>query len=228
VTVKGLVIRNSHILPDMKSAFFRCSVCDYTTEVENDRGKINEPTTCLNSNCKSKNTMSLVHNRCIFSDKQVSRLQETTDETPAGQTPYTVSLCSYDDLVDVSKPGDRVEITGIFRAVSVRTNSRRRAVKSLFKTYVDVVHIKRTSKKRMGVDSSIVNQKEFLVDFDEGDVVRTEVVEDEEEMLEMAKRHDLYELLARSVGTLLLISAFDLWYGRCQERCALAVVWGKS
>lgn len=29
------------------------------------------------------------------------------DETPDGQTPYTLSLCNYDDLVDVAKPGDR-------------------------------------------------------------------------------------------------------------------------
>lgn len=107
--------------------------------------------------------MVLVHNRCTFSDKQVCRLQETPDETPDGQTPYTVSLCCYDDLVDVCKPGDRIEVTGIFRAVAVRVNPRRRANKSLFKTYVDIVHVKRSNKKRLGVDASIVADNEYVV-----------------------------------------------------------------
>jgi DNA replication licensing factor MCM4 len=30
-----------------------------------------------------------------------------TDSIPDGQTPQTVSICLYDDLVDVAKPGDR-------------------------------------------------------------------------------------------------------------------------
>ena len=76
VTVKGLMIRTTTVMPDMKKAFFRCSVCDHTTEVDNDRGRIAEPTVCANNNCKSSNTMMLIHNRCTFSDKQVCRLQE--------------------------------------------------------------------------------------------------------------------------------------------------------
>ena len=29
------------------------------------------------------------------------------DEVPDGQTPHSVSLCCYEDLVDTAKPGDR-------------------------------------------------------------------------------------------------------------------------
>lgn len=57
----------------------------------------------------------------------------------------------------------RVEITGIFRAVPVRANSRRRATKALYKTYVDILHVKKSSKKRLGVDSSIVARNEYVV-----------------------------------------------------------------
>ncbi len=39
-------------------------------------------------------TMSLVHNRCEFADRQVIRLQETPDAVPDGQnTPYCVTQC---------------------------------------------------------------------------------------------------------------------------------------
>lgn len=98
--------------------------------------------------------MSLIHNRSDFTDKQVIRLQETPDAVPDGQTPHTVSLCVYDELVDLVKPGDRVIITGIFRSIPVRVNPRQRSIKSLFKTYLDVVHVKRTNVARMGFDPS--------------------------------------------------------------------------
>ena len=121
---------------------------------EIDRGRINEPDRCPRDVCNSKGTMSLIHNRSEFTDKQVIRLQETPDAVPDGQTPHTVSLCVYDELVDLVKPGDRVIITGIFRSIPVRVNPRQRSIKSLFKTYLDVVHVKRTNVARMGFDPS--------------------------------------------------------------------------
>ncbi|KAJ3049510.1 hypothetical protein HK097_009509 [Rhizophlyctis rosea] len=200
VTMKGLLIRASPLIPDTKRAFFRCHVCDYTVEVDNDRGRINEPTRCERPECNSKNSMMLIHNRCEFSDKQICRLQETPDETPDGQTPHTVSMCVYDDLVDVCKPGDRLEVTGIFRGVPVRANPRRRAIKSLFKTYVDIVHIKRTDDKRLGVDKSIQAENEYNVDFEEGDQLDRSDPDTERKIIELSKRDDLYELLSRSIA----------------------------
>ena len=50
--------------------------------------------------------------------------------------------------VDVAKPGDRVEITGIYRASSVRVNPRHRTVRALYKTYVDIVHIHKLERGR--------------------------------------------------------------------------------
>ncbi|KAJ3044786.1 hypothetical protein HDV00_000661 [Rhizophlyctis rosea] len=200
VTVKGLLIRASPIIPDLKRAFFRCHVCDYTVEVDNDRGQIREPTRCARQECNSKNSMMLIHNRCEFSDKQICRLQETPDETPDGQTPHTVSMCVYDDLVDVAKPGDRLEVTGIFRGIPVRANPRRRAIKSLFKTYVDIVHIKRTDEKRLGVDKSIHAENEYNVEFEEGDQLTNNDPLSEDKIIELSQREDLYELLSRSIA----------------------------
>ncbi|KAJ8323951.1 hypothetical protein BDV3_002130 [Batrachochytrium dendrobatidis] len=202
VTIKGLLIRSSPVLPDLKDAFFRCTSCDCSVEVNNDRGQIREPTVCPSNECKMKNSMQLIHNRCLFSDKQICRLQETPDQTPDGQTPYTVSLCVYDDLVDVGKPGDRMEVTGIFRGVPVRTNPRRRSVKALFKTYLDVVHIKRTDKKRLGVDKSIGAENDMENSFEETDDIQDQDVSDntEEEILKLGSRTDLYEILSRSIA----------------------------
>ena len=76
--------------------------------------------------------MSLVHNRCEYADSQVIRLQETPDAVPDGQTPHTVSLSVYDERVDVSKPGDRVVVSGIYRSVPVRSNPGKLCLKKFF------------------------------------------------------------------------------------------------
>ncbi|ETK86646.1 hypothetical protein F441_08894 [Phytophthora nicotianae CJ01A1] len=144
VCLKGMVTRCSGVLPDLKEAFFRCAMCHATTQVALDRGRIEEPTSC--TRCQTRMSMEMIHNRCAFTDKQMIKMQETPDAIPEGETPYTVLLFAFDDLVDGVRPGDKVEVTGIYRAVPMRSNSRQRVVKSVFKTYVDVVHFRRVDE----------------------------------------------------------------------------------
>ncbi|KAJ6098953.1 hypothetical protein N7467_000488 [Penicillium canescens] len=199
VSIKGLVIRATPIIPDMKEAFFRCSACSYGVQVDIDRGKITEPTVCPRDSCKEKNSMQLLHNRCSFSDKQVIKLQETPDNIPDGQTPHSVSLCVYDELVDICKAGDRVEVTGIFRCNPMRVSARQRSQKALFKTYIDVLHVQKVDRKKMGIDMSTVEQEmsEQAADAEQG---RHISAEEEEKIKRTASRPDIYELLSRSLA----------------------------
>jgi DNA replication licensing factor MCM4 len=200
VSVKGLVIRTTPVIPDMKDAFFRCSVCHHTVKVDIDRGKIAEPTRCPRVVCESANSMQIVHNRSGFADKQVIKLQETPDSVPDGQTPHSVSLCAYDELVDMCKAGDRVEITGIFKCNQVRVNPRQRSVKNVFKTYVDCLHIQKVDKSRMGIDPTTIEEE--LSEQVAGSIQETRKVSEEEEakIRETAARPDVYELLSRSLA----------------------------
>ena len=52
-------------------------------------------------------------------------------------------MFAFGDLVDSVRPGDRVEITGVFRAVPRRVNPRHRNISSIYKTYIDIIHIRR-------------------------------------------------------------------------------------
>lgn len=200
VSVKGLVIRTTPVIPDMKDAFFRCSVCHHTLKVDIDRGKIAEPTRCPREVCSAANSMQIVHNRSGFADKQVIKLQETPDAVPDGQTPHSVSLCAYDELVDICKAGDRVEITGIFKSNQVRVNPRQRTVKNIFKTYVDCLHVQKVDKRRMGIDPTTIEEE--LSDQVAGSIQETRKVseEEEEKIKATAARPDVYELLARSLA----------------------------
>ncbi|CCE62733.1 hypothetical protein TPHA_0D00920 [Tetrapisispora phaffii CBS 4417] len=202
VSLKGLILRATPVIPDMKVAFFKCNVCDHTMAVEIDRGVIQEPARCERIDCNEANSLSLIHNRCSFADKQVIKLQETPDLVPDGQTPHSISLCVYDELVDSCRAGDRIEVSGTFRSVPVRVNQRQRALKSLYKTYIDVVHIKKVSDKRMGVDTSTIEQELLQNKIDNNEVQEVRPVSDEDirKIKELSEQDDIYEILSRSIA----------------------------
>ncbi|KAF8814423.1 cell division control protein 54 [Phlegmacium glaucopus] len=211
VCIKGLVIRATPVIPDMKVAFFRCLTCSHTVQVEIDRGKIEEPRQCPRDVCASVGTMSLVHNRCEYADRQVIRLQETPDAVPDGQTPHTVSLSVYDELVDVSKPGDRVIVSGIYRSDPVRSNPGQRTLKSLFKTYLDVVHVKLGGVGTLGLDKTTRPAGNDRVpgvggigdggdEDEEREGIQSRKAELEQKLKDLSQRPDIYEYLAKSLA----------------------------
>jgi DNA replication licensing factor MCM4 len=52
-------------------------------------------------------------------------------------------------MVDEVRPGDRVEITGIYKAMGVRVNPQKRTLKNIYRTYIDVVTYLKTDKGRV-------------------------------------------------------------------------------
>eukprot|EP01028_Stygiella_incarcerata_P006150 TRINITY_DN2513_c0_g1_i4.p1 TRINITY_DN2513_c0_g1~~TRINITY_DN2513_c0_g1_i4.p1 ORF type:complete len:751 (+),score=205.90 TRINITY_DN2513_c0_g1_i4:55-2307(+) len=199
VAITGMVTRVSSVIPDLKESFFRCTMCGNSTVVGIDRGRIEEPSRC--PGCGEERTLLMVHNRSKFADKQLVRLQETPDAIPEGETPQTVTLVCFDELVDVARPGDRCEITGIFRAVPVRPNPRQTLVKSVYRTYLDVVHIAKHDSRRWGADD--VNPEEtsdVFPTFEEGDPVVALTKQEEEQLIALSKDPDVYDKLVRALA----------------------------
>ncbi|XP_070574384.1 DNA replication licensing factor mcm4-A-like [Ptychodera flava] len=186
ITISGMVIRTSQLMPEMREAFFRCYVCSYSTTVEIDRGRIAEPTVCRN--CSTQHSMGLIHNRSQFTDKQMIKIQEAPEDMPPGQTPHTVLLYAHNDLVDSVQPGDRINITGIYRATPLRVNPRQRNVKAVYKTYIDVVHFRKT----------FVDKLHEQGDNEEDGPTMTE--ERKEFLRELSKKSDIYNRLARALA----------------------------
>jgi len=97
ITITGMVIRTSNLIPEINAALFRCSVCHLEATVEVERGRIAEPTLC--THCNTNHSFSMIHNRSQFSDKQMVKLQESPDDMPPGQTPHTVVVYAHGELV---------------------------------------------------------------------------------------------------------------------------------
>jgi len=190
VSIKGMIIRSSSIMPDIQRAFFECLSCHATEEVDIMNGRIQEPSTC--KVCRSGQCMELQHNRCVFKDKQLIRLQESPEDIPQGETPMTVNLCAFEDLVDVARPGDRVQVTGIFRAQPMRVKSTQRNMRSVYKTYIDVIHYKRAEKSRMG------ESREEMADLEEGHAQSVDLAEREARCRKLAEDPNIYKKLIDS------------------------------
>ena len=85
ISLKGIVIRTSNAIPEMKEACFRCSKCFKEEYKYVERGKITEPEYC--DQCRGRMTFEMMHNFCMFSDKQHIKMQETPEAVPEGETP---------------------------------------------------------------------------------------------------------------------------------------------
>ena len=118
-------------------------------------------------------------------------------------------MYAFDDLVDVVKPGDRVEITGIYKASASKVNSRRSQLSTVYKTYVDAIHFKKTDQQRManevGAASSNASQQEAGQKhnpnlFDEHDATKADTEALEAKIRMLAEDPHIYDRLTASLA----------------------------
>ncbi|CAL5219531.1 g1382 [Coccomyxa viridis] len=212
VSVSGMVTRCSNIIPEIREACFVCEKCGHEEMVPSQLGHLEEPLLCGNQMCRAKWTMKMVHNRSTFHNKQIVKMQENPNAIPEGETPHNVTLLCYDPLVDVTKPGDRITVTGIYRAHGLRVNPRLRMLKTVYKANVDIIHVQRDETSSLfsvserisaGADSQFGSESQ-ADDPMAPDAAGTETREEREskqaEMEALGADPDIYQKLTASVA----------------------------
>mmetsp|Transcript_37226 Transcript_37226/g.78515 ORF Transcript_37226/g.78515 Transcript_37226/m.78515 type:complete len:810 (+) Transcript_37226:263-2692(+) len=126
---------------------------------------------------KEGNALETEFGLSVYKDHQTITLQEMPERAPMGQLPRSVDLVLDHDLVDKVKPGDRVQIVGVYRALSTASQGQR-STSGVFRTVVLVNDVR------------ILGRDSHGLVFTPNDV-RT--------IRSLGKRSDILDVLGRSV-----------------------------
>ncbi|EOD44102.1 dna replication licensing factor mcm2 [Neofusicoccum parvum] len=114
VRVSGVVTRRSGVFPQLKYVKFDCTKCGVTLGPFPQDSNV-EVKISFCQNCQSKGPFTLNAERTVYRNYQKLTLQESPGTVPAGRLPRHREVILLWDLIDSAKPGEEVEITGIYR-----------------------------------------------------------------------------------------------------------------
>ena len=154
VWFKGILVRISTVRPKLIIAVYECILCGAAINIPQLTSKVRWPKFCTNKRCKATvhSDFRLISKTSQFIDWQSITIQEVPEDLPPGRIPRSVQAILTYDLVDTIKPGDRINVMGVFK--SVLAQSIKGLNSTLFKTYVDVNFIDPEDKSDEFIDIS--------------------------------------------------------------------------
>lgn len=178
ISISGMVVRTSELRPLMTEAAWVCPNGHLTYEVQDDLA-LKKPAKC--ELCGEIRNFELDRRHSRFINFQVVRVQELPEELPPGQLPQFFDVNVEGDIVNMARPGDRVVLTGVVRAVPDYTQGQVRT--RLFRSQVDCNHVEVKGKE----PETVLLSKE-----------------DEELIRKIATSPDAYDRLVNSIAPVIL------------------------
>jgi len=112
--VSGVVTRRTGVFPQLKYVKFDCTKCGITLgPFPQDSNAEVKLSFC--QNCQSRGPFTLNSEKTVYRNYQKLTLQESPGTVPAGRLPRHREVILLWDLIDSAKPGEEVEITGVYR-----------------------------------------------------------------------------------------------------------------
>ncbi|XP_054708242.1 LOW QUALITY PROTEIN: zygotic DNA replication licensing factor mcm3-like, partial [Uloborus diversus] len=121
------------------------------------------------------NLLETEYGLSVYKNHQTFSIQEMPEKAPAGQLPRTVDIIADDDLVDCCKPGDRVQVVGMFRCLP---SKKMGYTTGIFRTVLIANNIQLLSKEVSPLIS----------------------VDDVKKCKKFSKQKDVFEILAHSLA----------------------------
>ncbi|CAL0324454.1 unnamed protein product [Lupinus luteus] len=134
VCVEGIITKCSLVRPKVvKSVHFCPTTGNFTTREYRDiTSNLGLPTgSVYPTRDETGNLLVTEYGLCKYKDHQTLSMQEVPENSAPGQLPRTVDVIVEDDLVDSCKPGDRVAIVGIYKALPGKSKG---SVNGVFRT----------------------------------------------------------------------------------------------
>jgi len=116
VKVRGVITKRTNVLPRLRSATYECLVCGNLKGpiiIEGDE----EPKMGTCAGCQTLNKFRRFEEGTHYVNYQKVVIQETPGSVPAGRVPRQKEIVFMNDNIDAARPGDEVEITGIYSQI---------------------------------------------------------------------------------------------------------------
>lgn len=179
VCVEGIITKCSLVWPKVVKSVHFCPTtgiltsCDYhdiTSNLGLPAGSV------YPKRDESGNLLETEYGLCKYKDHQTLSMQEVPENSAPGQLPGTVDVIAEDDLVDSCKPGDRVAIVGIYKALPGKSKG---SVNGVFRTVLIANNVSLLNKE---ANAPIYSP------------------EDLENIRKIAERDDTFDLLGNSLA----------------------------
>lgn len=115
VKVCGVVTRRSGVFPHLRMVKLNCEKCKAVLSPNATSNTKPENSVTLCPECGSRGPFTVNSQQTLFGNFQKINLQESPGSVPPGRLPRYKEVILLNDLIDSARPGDEIEVTGIYR-----------------------------------------------------------------------------------------------------------------
>ncbi|CAG9821174.1 unnamed protein product [Phaedon cochleariae] len=158
VTIRGTVIKASHVKQICQYMTFSCKACSGTQITKQVDGAFTVPLNCKTKGCRAQSKFHAIHdstfNRTV--SRQSIKIQELlgTDQCDNARVPRTLECEFMEDLVKTCIPGDDITITGIIRVRDPIGNNGKNKQNTVFNLYLEAISVWNNKKQRKSESAS--------------------------------------------------------------------------
>lgn len=148
VAVKGIVTRVTEVKPMMQVATYTCDQCGSETYQPVNSTSFMPLTLCPSNECvtnRSGGRLFLQTRGSKFTKFQEIKIQEHSDQVPAGNIPRSMSIHCSGENTRAAQPGDHISVTGIFLPL-LKVGFQQIAQGLLSDTYVEAHRVMKMNK----------------------------------------------------------------------------------
>lgn len=159
VRVSGVVTRRTGVFPQLKYVRFDCTKCGVTLGPFQQESNV-EVRISYCQNCQSRGPFTLNSEKTIYRNFQKLTLQESPGTVPAGRLPRHREVILLWDLIDSAKPGEEIEVTGIYRnSYDAQLNNRNGF--PVFATILEANHVIKSHDQLAGFRLTEQDEREI-------------------------------------------------------------------
>ncbi|EIW70928.1 hypothetical protein TREMEDRAFT_28916 [Tremella mesenterica DSM 1558] len=184
VSLEGIVTRCSLVRPKMLKSIHYCTATNkfhsrsyHDATIVAPSSTMTGSTTVIPQDDGEGNPLIMEYGLSTFRDHQTINIQEMPERAPAGQLPRGVEVVLADDLVDCCKPGDRIQLVGVYKSSGGGQGSR-------------------------GFQTAIIANNVILLSSKQGGGIALTPLTDTDirNINKLSKRRNIFELLSQSLA----------------------------